>query len=107
MPIHPAYAPGTLAAGDPLPVPQGPVRTCIGCGGRAAQRELARLRLLNGEVVVDRARSGGRGAWLHPGSECLERAIKRRALGRAFRAPDARAEPRVLRDLLTGNTRKD
>ena len=84
-----------------------PLRTCIGCGEKTAQRELVRLRLVEGRVVVDRERTGGRGAWLHPVQKCLDRAAKRRAFGRAFRAAGARTDPRVLPDLLTGNTRKD
>jgi len=89
------------------PALRPPSRTCIGCGAKAEQRQLVRLRLADGEVVLDRRRSGGRGAWLHPALECLERANKRRAFGRAFRASELRTDMRVLRDLLTGNTRKD
>ncbi len=98
---------------QPLAIParperrKEPTRTCLGCGEKAPQRELARLRVASGEVVVDRSRSGGRGAWLHRAAECLERAMKRRAFGRAFRAPGVRTDARALRDLLTGNTRKD
>ena len=84
-----------------------PIRTCVGCGGKAAQRTLVRLKAEAGRVVFDRARTGGRGAWLHPAEACFERAAKRRAFGRAFRASCVQAGPRVLRDLLTGNTRKD
>jgi predicted RNA-binding protein YlxR (DUF448 family) len=37
------------------------------------------------EVVPDiRGRLPGRGAWLHPTSECLERARRRHAFGRAL-----------------------
>jgi predicted RNA-binding protein YlxR (DUF448 family) len=85
----------------------GPVRTCVGCGARAQQAELRRLRVETGQVVVDAARSGGRGAWLHPAEACLERAARRRAFGRALRAPGARVDPATLWDLLTGSARKD
>jgi predicted RNA-binding protein YlxR (DUF448 family) len=84
-----------------------PIRTCLGCGEKAPQRALMRLRVEDGAVVVDRERRGGRGAWVHPAAACLERAAKRRAFGRAFRLPGVRADTRVLRELLTGNTRKD
>lgn len=63
-----------------------PERTCIGCGQKAAPGALVRLALVEGRVAVDRARRGGRGAWLHPASGCLARALRRRALARAFRA---------------------
>jgi predicted RNA-binding protein YlxR (DUF448 family) len=40
----------------------------------------------DGRVVVDTAaRLPGRGAWVHPVSECIEDAIRRRAFGRALR----------------------
>jgi predicted RNA-binding protein YlxR (DUF448 family) len=84
-----------------------PVRTCLGCGAKTSPRELVRLRAVEGEVRVDRARSGGRGAWLHPASGCLERAAKRRAFGRAFRGAAVRVDVPVLRDVLTGNARND
>jgi hypothetical protein len=84
-----------------------PVRTCIGCGERAAQRELVRLRIEGERVVIDRERSGGRGAWLHPAPACLERAIRRRALARAFRGRAAAIDPAELGARLTGSGRKD
>ncbi len=84
-----------------------PVRTCIGCGGRAAQRTLVRVKAVEERVIVDRERSGGRGAWLHAAPPCLERAMKRRAFARALRAEGARADAAALRVELTGNARKD
>ncbi|HTT71864.1 MAG TPA: YlxR family protein [Anaeromyxobacteraceae bacterium] len=84
-----------------------PVRTCIGCGERVAQKDLVRLRAREGHVEVDRARAGGRGAYLHAAQGCLERALRRRAFGRAFRDAAALADAGLIRDLLTGNARKD
>ncbi len=84
-----------------------PIRTCIGCGGKAPPAALVRLRVADGAVAVDRAHGGGRGAWLHADGACLERAIKLRSFGRALRTPGVQLDPRVLRDLLTGNARKD
>jgi predicted RNA-binding protein YlxR (DUF448 family) len=84
-----------------------PVRTCVGCGARAVQGDLVRLRMVGASVTIDRKREGGRGAWLHPSGECLERASRRRAFARAFRAADVRIELAELRAELTGNARKD
>jgi predicted RNA-binding protein YlxR (DUF448 family) len=84
-----------------------PIRTCIGCGARAEQSSLVRLRVVDGRVDLATRSRGGRGAWLHPGDACLERAVKRKAFGRAFRSPGVHAEARELRDLLTGSPRKD
>jgi predicted RNA-binding protein YlxR (DUF448 family) len=47
--------------------------------------------------MVDVKRSGGRGAWLHPAEACLERALRRRALARAFRHADVTADGEALR----------
>ena len=82
-----------------------PERTCIGCGRKAGQPELVRLVLVEGRVAVDRARRGGRGAWIHPAPACLEKAVRRKAFGRAFRGPAA-ADPESLRAQLTGNARR-
>jgi len=71
--------------------PGSPERTCIGCRRREPQEQLIRLICTTtdaGErrVVVDaQRRMGGRGAWLHPGTECLALAQRKRAFARAFR----------------------
>jgi hypothetical protein len=85
----------------------GPVRTCVGCREKAAQRALVRLRIEGERVVIDRNRSGGRGAWLHASADCLERAIRRRALARAFLGKAASIDAAALRVELTGSARKD
>ncbi|HVI75517.1 MAG TPA: YlxR family protein [Anaeromyxobacteraceae bacterium] len=84
-----------------------PIRTCVGCGTPAPQRELVRLRVVEERVEVDLRRSGGRGAWLHADRACLARAEKRRAFGRAFRRAGVVAPPELRRDVLTGTPRKD
>ena len=44
-----------------------PVRTCVGCGVRAAKSDLLRLVAAGDEIVPDvAARLPGRGAYLHP-----------------------------------------
>jgi predicted RNA-binding protein YlxR (DUF448 family) len=65
-----------------------PVRTCVGCRRRAAKADLLRVVADGGEVIPDpRRRAPGRGAHLHPTPECLELALRRRALSRALRVP--------------------
>jgi predicted RNA-binding protein YlxR (DUF448 family) len=88
-------------------VTEGPIRTCVGCGVRTAQRDLVRMRTEGERVIVDRRRAGGRGAWLHADAACLERALRRRAFARALRTKDAVADAASLRAELTGNPRKD
>jgi len=63
-----------------------PIRTCVACGRRAARGELRRLVVVGGEVVFDpRRRLPGRGAWLCPGRECLERLARDKGRDRVFR----------------------
>jgi predicted RNA-binding protein YlxR (DUF448 family) len=85
----------------------GPTRTCIGCGEKAGQRALVRLRIEGACVVVDREGMGGRGAWLHASEGCLDRAIRRRSFVRAFRGREPSADAAALRHGLTGIARKD
>jgi len=57
----------------------------VGCGAVRAKRELLRLAREGDTVVADpAARLSGRGAYVC-GAACLEQAIRRRALQRAFR----------------------
>jgi predicted RNA-binding protein YlxR (DUF448 family) len=66
------------------------VRTCIGCGERAAKPDLVRVVAAGDELVPDVAmRLPGRGAYLHPSLACLERAQRRKAFPRALRLPVA------------------
>src|SRR5215469_4451563 len=63
-----------------------PVRTCIGCRERAAKSSLLRLVATGDGVIPDpQARLPGRGAYLHPSTECFELAQRRRAFSRALR----------------------
>ncbi|MEI8058492.1 MAG: YlxR family protein [Actinomycetes bacterium] len=49
-----------------------------------------RVVLVEGNLVPDsRSRIAGRGAWLHPISECLDLAVRRRAIPRALRVTSA------------------
>jgi predicted RNA-binding protein YlxR (DUF448 family) len=54
---------------------------------RAAKSDLLRVVAVDGEIVADpTARRPGRGAYLHPSQDCLERARRRRAIPRALRS---------------------
>ncbi|MFD9896465.1 YlxR family protein [Amycolatopsis sp. NPDC059027] len=56
----------------------------------------------DGRLVVDeRRRLPGRGAWLHPGPDCLAKAERRRAFPRALRDPGA-LDAQAVREYLTG-----
>lgn len=65
-----------------------PIRTCIGCRSQIERNSAVRFVLSGDQLVLDAdRRMPGRGAWLHPSSECLETALKRKAFNRAFRRP--------------------
>jgi predicted RNA-binding protein YlxR (DUF448 family) len=66
----------------------GPVRQCAGCGRRRPQRELVRIGISEGELVVDGDRRlPGRGTYLCPDAECVARAVGRGAIPRRLRCP--------------------
>ena len=63
-----------------------PVRTCVGCRGRAAKAELLRVVAIGDDMVPDPlGRRPGRGAYVHPDPGCLDLAERRRAFSRALR----------------------
>lgn len=65
-----------------------PIRTCVGCRTTGTRAELRRYVVRDGAPVEDPTKSAaGRGAWLHDGPACRERAAQRRALERALRLP--------------------
>ncbi len=63
-----------------------PVRQCVGCREQKPKRELIRVvRSPEGQVSIDsRGKKPGRGAYICPEPECLKKAVKSRALGRAL-----------------------
>jgi predicted RNA-binding protein YlxR (DUF448 family) len=71
---------------------RNPVRTCVGCRERAAKHELLRVTAGSDSdghpaVVPDpTATAPGRGAHLHPTTECYDLAVRRRAFTRALRS---------------------
>ena len=65
-----------------------PMRQCLGCREMKPKRELIRaVRSAAGEISLDfRGKAPGRGAYICPNPQCLKKAIKARALERAFSA---------------------
>ena len=64
-----------------------PMRKCVGCGEMKNKKEMIRV-LKTPEVyfVLDASgKKNGRGAYLCPSGECLERAIKSKGLERSFK----------------------
>ena len=83
-----------------------PIRTCVGCRERADSAELLRVVVDQHEgkfvLVPDPLhRAPGRGAHVHPRSECLDLAERRRAFARALRV-QAALDVGAIRDWLDG-----
>jgi len=66
-----------------------PLRQCLGCREMKPKRELIRIvKNAQNEVSLDSTgKKPGRGAYICANPECLTRAVKTRALERAFSLP--------------------
>ncbi len=64
-----------------------PMRKCVGCQEMKAKKEMIRIvRTEEQDFLLDATgRKNGRGAYICPSSECLEKAIKNRGLERSFK----------------------
>lgn len=83
---------------------QQPVRTCLGCRQVAAQSELLRIVCVDGVLTADSAnRLGGRGAYVHPRTDCLDKAESRRAFQRALRLDQPPTGAREIRMSMTNS----
>ncbi len=79
-----------------------PMRTCIGCGACRDKNMLIRVvRPPEGGLLLDPSgRANGRGAYLCRTPECLEKALKRKALTRVFHTEVSReAAERITQEL--------
>lgn len=63
-----------------------PMRQCLGCREMKPKRELVRVvRSPEGAISLDlKGKAPGRGAYICPHAECLQRAIKQKALEHTF-----------------------
>lgn len=66
-----------------------PMRQCIGCGEMKAKKEMIRvIKTTEGAITLDTTgRMNGRGAYICPTGECLQKAIKSKGLERSFKMP--------------------
>ena len=66
-----------------------PMRQCIGCGEMKAKKEMIRvIKTTEGAIMLDATgRKNGRGAYICPNSECLQKAVKSKGLERSFKMP--------------------
>lgn len=64
-----------------------PMRQCVGCGQMNEKRLMYRvIRTNEGELLLDKTgRKNGRGAYICPKGECLQKAIRSKGLERSFK----------------------
>ncbi len=75
-----------------MKVKKTPQRTCLGCGIKGDKGAFIRIvRRPDGTLALDaRGKEPGRGAYICPSLQCLQTAIKRKAVERALGVrPDA------------------
>lgn len=66
-----------------------PMRQCIGCGEMKEKKNLMRiLKKEDGSFEIDvTGKKNGRGAYLCPSPDCLEKAIRTKGLERSLKCP--------------------
>ena len=63
-----------------------PMRRCVGCMESKPKKELIRIAGYEDTVTLDlTGKAKGRGVYLCPDTKCLEKAKKKRALGRSLK----------------------
>ncbi len=65
-----------------------PMRQCLGCREMKPKKELIRVvRSPEGDISLDfKGKAPGRGAYICPNAQCLKKAVRARALEKAFLA---------------------
>lgn len=65
-----------------------PMRQCLGCREMKPKKELIRVvRSPEGDISLDfKGKAPGRGAYICPNAQCLRKAVRARALEKAFSA---------------------
>jgi len=65
---------------------RSPIRKCVGCGARRDKIELLRIVNNKGEILIDPGeRTPGRGAYLCPNTDCLDKAVEKDSLKKALK----------------------
>ena len=82
-----------------------PMRQCLGCREMKPKRELVRVvKSPEGEVSLDFiGKKPGRGAYICHSADCLKRAIKSKALSRAFGVEIPQSITEALHEQMEGS----
>ena len=86
-----------------------PMRRCVGCMESKPKNALVRIACYEGKLTVDpTGKAKGRGVYLCPNKECMDRARKKRALQRNFEAELSSDEiERIFQELNQYETESD
>ncbi len=80
-----------------------PQRTCMGCQTKKEKRDLVRIvRSPEGEISVDlTGKKPGRGAYICPNLDCLNKVVKSKRLERSLETPISEALYEILKEQLS------
>lgn len=78
---------------------KNPMRQCVGCNEMKPKKDMIRvIKTAEEEFILDTTgRKNGRGAYVCPNNECLQKAIKCKGLERSFKMPI----PKEVYEMLT------
>jgi len=61
-------------------------RRCVSCRNNLPQNEMLRIAKINNDIILDvNQKHSGRGAYICKSKECVDLAIKKKLLNRAFK----------------------
>ena len=82
-----------------------PERKCIGCQEVKPKKELVRIvKNKENEIFVDlTGKANGRGAYICPKTECLEKAVKSKRLSKSFESEISNDVYDKLREVILNN----
>lgn len=73
---------------QPIKVKKIPQRKCVACNERSDKKKLMRIvKNKEGEIFMDKTgKANGRGTYIHISEDCIEKAIKTKAIERSIKA---------------------
>jgi len=85
-----------------------PIRTCLGCGGRAPKVELLRVVAQQGHLTLDPGqRHGGRGGYLHRDPSCWSTFARRKGNVRSLKVAVDRSARAAFVAEIAGQARNE
>lgn len=81
-----------------------PQRKCIACGLRGDKKQLIRIvKNKEGEIFLDPSgKANGRGTYIHLAQDCIEKAMKTKAIERSFKVEVPQEVFEKLKEAMNG-----